>query len=62
VVKIIATDEQIQQLMASKDAVEFVDNAGTRLGMFARNGFIRRKRAPTPGSRFFKAWLPCPMI
>lgn len=36
-VKIIATEEQIQQLMASDDSVEFVDAAGNRLGLLARN-------------------------
>jgi len=36
-VKIIATEEQIQQLIASDDSVEFVDAAGNRLGLLARN-------------------------
>jgi len=36
-VKIIATEEQIQQLMASDDSVEFIDAAGNRLGLLARN-------------------------
>jgi hypothetical protein len=36
-VKIIATEKQIQQLMASDESVEFVDAAGNRLGLLARN-------------------------
>ena len=36
-VKIIATEEQIQQLMESDESVEFVDAAGNRLGVIARN-------------------------
>lgn len=36
-VKIVATQEQIQQLMASKESVEFVDADGNRLGLLARN-------------------------
>jgi len=36
-VKIIATEEQIQQLLASDDSVEFVDADGNRLGLLARN-------------------------
>jgi hypothetical protein len=36
-VKIVATEEQIRQLMASNESVEFVDAAGNRLGLLARN-------------------------
>lgn len=36
-VKIVATEEQIRLLMESADSVEFVDSAGNRLGMLARN-------------------------
>ena len=31
-VKIVATEEQIRQLMESKESVEFVDTAGNRIG------------------------------
>ena len=36
-VRIVATEEQIRQLMESKECVEFVEQAGNRLGVLARN-------------------------
>ncbi len=36
-VKIVATEEQLRVLTESKESVEFVDSAGNRLGVLARN-------------------------
>jgi len=36
-VRIVATEEQIRQLMESKESVEFVDTCGNRIGVLSRN-------------------------
>ena len=36
-VRIVATEEQVRQLMESQESVELVDAAGNRLGILARN-------------------------
>ena len=55
-VKIVATEEQIRQLLESKESVEFVDKAGNRIGVLARNADledikIARKRLASDDER-----------
>jgi len=55
-VRIVATEEQIRQLMESKESVEFVDTAGNRIGVLARNADledirIARKRLAADDAR-----------
>ncbi len=36
-VRIVATEDQIRQMNAAREAIEFVDAAGNRLGIFAKS-------------------------
>jgi len=55
-VKIVATEDQIRQMNAADETIEFVDAAGNRLGVIARSSDledirIARQRLASNGER-----------